>query len=116
MGKAGPALRKTAVGPIASDRDAAHVAEPEGCRVPDLRRVVDARRRDLEAVGAERHRDNARAVPAEGEELIAGGGVPDLEAPVVGGRDKAPVVGAEFGPRDPLVVPEEPMDRLARPG
>ena len=46
-------------------------------RVPDLDVVIQARRGQELAVGAERHAEDAVRVPFEGQKFLAGHGVPE---------------------------------------
>src|SRR5271157_2784761 len=59
---------------------------------PDPGRAVDAPRDDLAAIAADRQADHSAGMSAQGEDVIAGPGIPELDRPVVAGRGEAAAV------------------------
>src|SRR5271157_1927065 len=83
---------------------------------PDPGRAVDAPRDDLAAIAADRQADHSAGMSAQGEDVIAGLGIPELDGPVVAGRGEAAAVGKVGDGADQAGVSFEPanQDPLAR--
>src|SRR5947209_444869 len=71
------------------------------CRqVPDLDRVVETRRSEAAAAGAEGHGVNLSAVAADRGQFLPVRCLQDLDTAIVAGRSHALTVGAESHPPD----------------
>ena len=82
-------------------------------RAPDAGRAIDASGDDLATVPAGRQADDTAVMPAEREDVVAGLGVPELDRPVVAGREQAIAPGKKRKGGDRCCVAIELAHELA---
>ena len=82
-------------------------------RVPDAGRGIDTPRDDLIPVGTEGQGDHSRGVSEEGEDVLTGLHVPELQGPIEAGRREPAAVRAEREGDDVGRVPGQGVDNLA---
>src|SRR5262249_27865836 len=85
-----------------------------GCCIPDAGRIVETAGDEAMPVGAEPQRDHAGVVTAEGEDLAAGGRVPELDRAVIARRGDPASVRTESDPDHVRGMAHQRVEETAR--